>query len=561
MRERLVHLLVIVTFGTIFYINSFGNFFVWNDWTLIIENFLIKDWWNLPEIFTSAFWKPLLGEPAQVYRPVFFLSFITDFSLWRLNPWGYHLTNTLLHVLNSVLVYFLMRRYVTPSTALIGSVLFAAHPIHTEAVTYISGRTDLLVSFFLLSGVLLFLQGEKRGSKLLYLSSLPLFFLSLLSKETAVIFPLLLVVAHLTAYPSSLRRNRLRWIALHIGSLATLGLYLILRQYFVGITLSTYALASPDFVPYLLLVLKAIPLYLGLLLFPFNLHFIHRVDLYTSLLDIQLVLAILLLMGTGWGLRRALRSDNQAVVFAVLWFFIGLLPLVYLTGLGLPLLEGWIYLPSLGFFLLVALALSKLQFWTRSRIHIWLTLLIAVLLGSLTFKRNWDWKDEMRISLHTIEASADDPLALRLRGDAYVRRGKTPEAEKLFQKGLLYAPDDPRLNESLGWLFGFMGRDSDALTHYHRIIDLTPKEPYPYWLIGRYYRRKGELAEAEKYLAEAVRLFPYSSELRNNLATVYFFQEKFDAAEAALRAAMKILPYSPILQDNLEKVLTKIQTQ
>jgi len=106
-----------------------------------------------------------------------------------------------------------------------------------------------------------------------------------------------------------------------------------------------------------------------------------------------------------------------------------------------------------------------------------------------------------------------------------------------------------------------MGRDSDALTHYHRIIDLTPKEPYPYWLIGRYYRRKGELAEAEKYLAEAVRLFPYSSELRNNLATVYFFQEKFDAAEAALRAAMKILPYSPILQDNLEKVLTKIQTQ
>src|SRR5574341_1373634 len=143
MRQKLIHILIIAGFGTTFYINSLDNFFFWNDWTLIIENFLIKDWRNLPEIFTSAFWKPLIGEPNQIYRPLSLLSFMADFNLWRLNPWGYHLTNIILHVLNSVMSYFLMRAYVSQTTALSGSVLFAVHPIHTEAVTYISGRADL----------------------------------------------------------------------------------------------------------------------------------------------------------------------------------------------------------------------------------------------------------------------------------------------------------------------------------------------------------------------------------------------------------------------------------
>src|SRR3990172_4772892 len=111
MREKLIHILLIACFAALFYINSFGNFFVWNDWTLIIENVLVRDWTNLPEIFTSAFWKPLIGEPSQIYRPLVSVSFMTDFALWRLQPWGYHLTNVSFHVANSILAYFLMRVY------------------------------------------------------------------------------------------------------------------------------------------------------------------------------------------------------------------------------------------------------------------------------------------------------------------------------------------------------------------------------------------------------------------------------------------------------------------
>jgi len=234
MREKLIHILVVAAFGALFYVNSFGNFFVWNDWTLIIENYLVKDWSNLPEIFTSVFWKPLVGEPFRIYRPLVSLSFMADFSLWVLNPWGYHLTNVTLHVANSILTYFLMRVYVFPATALMASVLFAVHPIHTESVTYISGRGDLLMAFFLLSGVIVFLKSERYRSWPLYIASLPLFFLALLAKETAVIVPLLLIAADVSAYLSFRRTDLVRLCSRQIGPFMVVGAYCLLREILSG---------------------------------------------------------------------------------------------------------------------------------------------------------------------------------------------------------------------------------------------------------------------------------------------------------------------------------------
>ncbi len=552
MREKLIHLFLIACFSTLFYTNSFGNFFVWNDWTLIIENFLVHDWRNLPEIFTSAFWKPLLGEPFQIYRPLVSLSFMVDFDLWALNPFGYHLTNVSLHVLNSLLAYFLARCYVSALTALIAALFFAVHPIHTEAVTYISGRGELIMTFFLLSGVLVFLKSEKRTSWLLYLVSLPLFFFALLTKETAVIFPLLLLTADVTAFPSSWQSDPSRRLARHIGPLLVLGFYYSLRNIFVGI-MSVYSLAVTDFVGHLLLALKAVPLYLGLLLFPWNLHFLHPLRV-SSPLDLQIFLAIILLVGAGWWLRYAKRSGNQAVRFALLWFLVGLAPVVYFIGLNVPLLEGWTYLPSLGFVLLVALGLDALKRRTDSRIPLLLTLWIVVLLGGLTLYRNRDWKDDMEISLHTVAASPEDPVALRLVGNAYMRRVNIPEAEKIFQKGLRLAPLNPGLHRSLGALYRFLGRETDAVAHYREALESTSQEPYAYWLLGHYYLRRGKLVEAEKYFSAAVKLFPHSSELHSDLARAYYLAGELSAAEAELVTALRISPYSFVLKESLEMV-------
>ena len=554
MQEKVIHPIVIAILGAFCYLNSFGNFFVWNDWTLIIENYLVKDWTNLPEIFTSVFWKPLVGEPSQIYRPLVSVSFMADFALWRLQPWGYHLTNVSFHVANSILAYLLMRVYTSPTIALMGSVLFAVHPIHTEAVTYISGRGELLMSFFLLSGTLLFLKSGRHKSWLFYLASLPAFFLAFLSKETAAIFPLLLLSADVAAFPSSWRSNPLRQSARQVGPLVVLGIYYLLHGLFVGMNVSGYPLATPDFFDHLFLTLKAIPVYLGLLLFPLNLHFLHPFGA-SSPLDFLVVLSLALLVAAGWGLRYAARTDCPAATFGISWFVIGLLPLVYYIGLRIPLLEGWIYLPSLGFVLLVALGVDMLKRWTAHRSPLYLALWIAVMLGGATFYRNRDWKDDMQISLHAIAASPNDPVALRLLGNALFRRGRTPEAEKMFQKGLGLAPGDPGLHRSLGALYRFMGRETDAITHYGEALKSTSGEPHAYWLLGYYYLRRGKLVEAEKYFSEAVRKFPYSSELHSDLARVHHLQGNLAAAETELRAALRISPYSTALKANLETIL------
>ena len=538
----------------LFYSNSFGNFFVWNDWTLIIENFLIKDWRNLPEIFASAFWKPLLGEPPQIYRPLVLVSFMADFFLWGLKPWGYHLTNICLHVLNSFLAYFLMRFYVSPAIALMGSLLFAVHPVQTETVAYISGRGELMMSFLILSGTVLFLGSGRLNSKGLYLASLPLFFFALLAKETAVIFPLWLLAAYHPVASSDRKTAGLNLLLRQIGPLAVLAAYFLLKRAFVGMTVSDYSL---DLYRLLLLMLQAIPLYLGLLVFPLNLHFLHPVVPHASLLDVHLLLGVSLLIGAGIGLCYAMSFRNQAVVLSLGWYLVGLLSLWHYASFDLPFLESWIYLPSFGFFLLLALGLGRLCERVGSRVPAWIVLLIAVLLGGMTLNRNNDWRDNMQISLHTVAAYPDNPIALRLLGDAYFQRGRTEKAEEILQKAVLSGSKDPRLHESVGRLYRFLGRDSDALIAYQRMRELTPQDPYVYWRLGRYYLRKKNYAQAEKHLAQAVKLFPYSSELHNDLAQVYYLQGNLDAARRELEAALKILPRSKTLQKNLEQVLNK----
>lgn len=553
-REKVAHLLLIACFAALFYSNSFGNFFVWNDWTLVIENFLIKDWRNLPEIFASAFWKPLLGEPSQTYRPLVLVSFMADFSLWGLKPWGYHLTNLCLHVLNSFLAYFLMRSYVSPAIALIGSLLFAVHPVQTEAVTYIYGRGELLQSVFLLSGALLFLASGKRRSKALYLASLPVFFLALLSKEASVIFPLWLLAADLTAaaYPLSGRLSRL--CSRQIGPLLTVALYILLRCYYGGINLFTHDWPVAGVWQAFHAAAWAVPLSIGLLLLPLNLRFLHATP-PASLYDVSFLLGVVLLACAAWLVISAWKRGTGAVIFSLLWLLIGFLPLAYAASAAIPFLESRLYLPSIGFFLLAALCTTRLESLSSSRLHIWLVLLISTLLGGLTFYRNRDWKDDMTIATHTLQASPDNATALRLFGDAVFRRGRIQEGEEIFKKALAIESGTARVHESLGRLYSFVGKDREALEQYQRMRELTPKGPYAYWRLGRFLLRRRNLPEAENYFAQAVKLFPYSSELRNDLARAYYLQGKLDIAEAELQAALKILPRSPVLRRNLEEVL------
>ena len=132
------------------YWNSLGGEFVWDDRTLILDGNLGGAWGRLDELFTSNFFYRAEFEPTYgYYRPVTTLSYVLDYWIWGLQPFGYHLTNVLLHASCSVWVgLILMRLEFDSGPAILAALLFAVHPIHTESVAWISGRTDLLAFFF-----------------------------------------------------------------------------------------------------------------------------------------------------------------------------------------------------------------------------------------------------------------------------------------------------------------------------------------------------------------------------------------------------------------------------
>jgi len=142
------NIVLIAVIGFLVYANTLGNQFVYDDTEFISERSFIKSLSNIPQLFSPKTYFLATGE--HYYWPVVTLSYIIDYRLWRLNVFGYHLTNPMFHLFNSILVYWLvLLLFKEKNLALLSGLIFAVHPVHTEAVSWVTGRKDVLVTFFI----------------------------------------------------------------------------------------------------------------------------------------------------------------------------------------------------------------------------------------------------------------------------------------------------------------------------------------------------------------------------------------------------------------------------
>src|SRR5579862_2830602 len=187
-----LHVLLILLLVLISYGQSLDYGFVWDDHQLIVDNPKIKSVESIRQVLTNDFWNVGYGrrdDTRGFYRPLITLSYLADYSIWGLNPKGYHLTNVIAHAIASVLAYFLalilLRR---PTHALLSAVLFAVHPTHVESVCWISGRTDVFCGvFFLLAWIaVLRLLETSRPSPGWLTVTVGAYLAALLCKETAL---------------------------------------------------------------------------------------------------------------------------------------------------------------------------------------------------------------------------------------------------------------------------------------------------------------------------------------------------------------------------------------
>lgn len=137
-----IFLLIFIT--SLVYLNSFGNDFVWDDLNNIVQNKELNNPLGIREVFLNP-------SGSQIfYRPIPYMTIWLDWHFWRANPAGYHLTNLIFHLACVILVFFLCKRLVqSKRLSFLAALIFAIHPVHTEAVTYISGRSDIISGFFI----------------------------------------------------------------------------------------------------------------------------------------------------------------------------------------------------------------------------------------------------------------------------------------------------------------------------------------------------------------------------------------------------------------------------
>lgn len=557
-----VALMVVVSFGV--YMNSLSGEFVYDDSLMISDNPWLKDIKHLPKILFSGAWA--YSDHDQVsnyYRPLAFLIYMIDYRLFGLDPWGYHLTSVLLHAGVSILVFmlasfFMQNMYVRGShevvtasdgrmlVPLLAGLLFATHPIHSEPVMWISSVSDISFTLFYLLAFYVYVKG-RRG---IYSVLAPaLFFIACLGKETALTLPIMLF-----AYDAVVTRD---------VKISLQGILSLLKRYipFILVALAYFAMrtyALGGFAPaqtdrelgiyeYFTNILLVFAQYLGKLVMPINLNAHYTFDPIHSLISLAGLVGVLVFLGFVAGCYLLGRKSRVAA-FCMLWIPVPLLPAMYFPGLGYNVFaERYLYLPSVGFAILVSMGLPQIAAvkFGRAKSMLWPALAIAgtiILLYSYgTVKRNSVWQNSISLWADTAEKSPNSSFVHTLLGTAYGTSGEIDLAIKAFKKSIELSDENSRSHYNLGVAYEKIGQLDAAIDEYRLAIRHKPDFVDAYYSLGTAYMRKGMLSLAIQELKAALAIQP-DHLIYNNLGVAYSMNGRPDAAMEAFKMASVLSP-------------------
>ena len=426
--RRLSPVLLLAGAVAVVYLNSFRGVFQFDDYNVIVDSAGVHSW--------GAF---LAGLPGGI-RPLLKFTYTLNWTS-GLGLFGFHLVNVTLHAANAVMLFFLAARIGAPSAsrfaALLPALLFAVHPVQTEAVTYISGRSVSLMAFFYLGSLLVYLRGRERESRLLLHAASPiLFLLAVASKEVALTLPFALVLCEAARRERKGWKEALRAQAVHWTLLCSLAVLFLAHSGYGRLLEACFDIRGAA--SNLLTQLHGIAYLLSRLVRPHDLNIDPDLPVFSGWAHVQLPEALLLaaLLAAGFfGL-----SKRSPAGFGILWFFLHLVP----TNSFIPRLdvanERQLYLASWGLFAVLATGADLLrERWGARRI----TAVVAVLviaLGALTVSRNAVYRSEIALWEDTVRKSPGKARVWNNLGYAYDQAGRLRDAEAAYLQALAIDP-------------------------------------------------------------------------------------------------------------------------
>ena len=538
-----------ILLATLIYLNSLHNQFVFDDIPLILKNPSIRDFKKILLFFTS-------GIDRIPYRPLRWISYAIDYQFSALNPLGYHISNITFHALTSILIYLTISALVENSRiALFAALLFAVHPVHTDSVAYISGRRDILSSLFYILGFYLFLEYRKKERLKFLILSFVAYLLAISSKEMAVTLPALFLFYDLIHNLSDKGSfiNRLS-AALKKTFSSHKIFYLLFLVMAILFTCYKVLLKSPsnkeglyggNLYIHFLTVSKILVYYIRLLFFPINLiadYSFNSFPLSQSLFEPETLLSLMALCTIAF-LSLKLFSRNKIMAFSLIWFFITLLPVCHIFPHHELLAEHYLYLPSFGFVLLIAIVFELLVTSTKWRHCIYISFTLLILLLSIrTFYRNYDWKNGFTLWSKTVKTVPNCVRALNNLGIEYFNRKDFKQAIALYQKAIKIQPVYEKAYYNLGNVYRTQQQFKLALEMYQKAAQLNSKNIRYHNNLGNAYAMQRLYDQAIKEYKLVLKLKPRYAQAHNNLGNVYRSLGKTNLAIACYQKAIKIKP-------------------
>lgn len=558
-------LLLFILVGLV-YLPAIYNKFVYYDADYILNNSLIQSVKKMPRLLTSFF----PTDYRQTYRPVTALSYMMDYLVWKTNPMGYHITNILLHMLASILCYAFFWHITGKDirTTLFSSVLFAIHPLLTESVAWISGRSGILGAVFLFSAFLMkaadpeenkqaipykgagsdqtrdlsfiFKKGWKIGEKFfvpINLLLLPLFYLlGMLSWEYCIIFPGLFLAYDLIFNrdkfkDSGFLRQRLLGVYAPLAAMALL--YVLIRTGVHGAAkipalpsgLFNYSKLQKPPVP------SVFALYLLLSFYPRHLTLLH-----VLLPGLNLWLSLVILLGFIACLVFVCKKIRVAF-FGLMFLLLCILSLV-IHPIDNLVAERMMYLGVSGFCLALGAVLSYISVQgKKGRSSSSGTLVMAIFLclfafyGIRSYTRNREWMDGLSFwtaetHLHPKAAYVQNNLGL-----SFYTSGMIPSAQGIFENTIVIDPLFFPAYHNLARILIDTNRPDEA----KKILDLagergTKDNDTNYTNIALLYLELGQTFSAEKYLKKSVEINPRNVSALSELGSLFFENGQYKQA-------------------------------
>jgi len=542
---------VLILWALLIYSHSLDAPFIFDDLSKIADNSEIRSLSNFKSSYLN--FDPQaqrLANQNDPSRPITYFTFTLNYLWGGLNPIGYHLFNLLLHILSSLLVFVLIREIIFLKDQrdsfwipFLVSILFISHPMQTNAVTYIFSRAELLATFFYLCSLIFFLHywkiifyshPEGMGSALkksFYIIFSMLFFIAaLFSKQNAVTLPAILLILVAILSECDWKKVIIR-IRATIPFFFIFFLYLLFRMVYLGGVGDLEAYSTLPRSAYILNQPFVILKYLKMNLFPQNFSIDHALLPQLSFFTPRIFLSwltLLLLFAMGIFMVWKKQKKKLLHLFGCLWFIVTLSPTSSFFPTTSLLVENRVYLPNIGFFLVLALLIFslfkvKMDEALFIRKNIGFLLLWAGFIGSCSYL-SWERNQKFR-----------NPI-------------------ELWQEVITQYPYHYRAYSQLGLHYRQLGNLDRAIESYLKAIEMNPNTMESYYNLGNAHLEKKEYSLAAHYYLKSLELDPKFLRAYYNLGIAYFNLKEYKKSLESFDQVQKLDPLFPGIKEMITYV-------